>query len=101
MHTSPSCYVVIFKAKVAQLDDEYSAMAARLRKIAFDEFGCTEFISINENGLEVALSYWPSLEHIQAWKKHSDHLIAQSLGQEKWYASYTVEIAQVIRQYTK
>ena len=101
MHTCPSCYVVIFKAKVAQLDSQYSEMAARLRQLAFDEFGCSEFVSLNEGDLEVALSYWPSLEHIQAWKKHSDHLIAQSMGQEKWYASYTVEIAQILRQYNK
>ena len=92
-------YVVIFRAKVRELDQEYSSMAERMRELALQQFGCLEFHSLCEGDDEIALSYWPSEEHIRAWKAHADHLQAQRLGRERWYESYSVEVAQVTRQY--
>lgn len=76
-------YVVIFKAKVRQFDDEYSQMAERMRELALTEFGCLEFNAVTEGDQEIALSYWPSEEHIKAWKQHPEHLAAQQLGKER------------------
>ncbi|WP_018623792.1 antibiotic biosynthesis monooxygenase family protein [Kangiella aquimarina] len=92
-------YVVIFKAKVRQFDDEYSQMAERMRELALTEFGCLEFNAVTEGDQEIALSYWPSEEHIKAWKQHPEHLAAQQLGKERWYESYSVEIAEIMRSY--
>lgn len=92
-------YVVIFKAKVRQFDDEYSQMAERMRDLALTEFGCLEFNAVTEGDQEIALSYWPSEEHIKAWKQHPEHLAAQQLGKERWYESYSVEIAEIMRSY--
>lgn len=92
-------YVVIFKAKVRQFDDEYSQAAQRMRELAINEFGCLEFNAVTEGDLEIALSYWPSEEHIKAWKQHPEHIKAQQLGKQRWYESYSVEIAEVKRCY--
>jgi len=46
------------------------------------------------------VSYWPDEASIRAWKQHTDHLVAQRLGRERWYASYTVDIAEVTRHYS-
>lgn len=92
-------YVVIFKAKVRQFDDEYSQMAERMRELALTEFGCLEFNAVTEGDQEIALSYWPSEDHIKAWKQHPEHLAAQQLGKERWYESYSVEIAGIMRSY--
>ena len=62
-------YAVIFQATVNELDDEYYETAARLRELALSEYGCTEFSSYTQGTEEVAISYWPSKTHIQAWKK--------------------------------
>ena len=43
--------------------------------------------------------YWPDEASIRAWKQHSDHLAAQRMGRERWYASYTVDVAEVRRSY--
>jgi heme-degrading monooxygenase HmoA len=95
-----SMYVVIFRAKPGTIDNNYSATAARLRELAFSDFGCIDFVSAaEENGNEVALSYWPDLDSIRQWKAHSDHVMAQELGREKWYASYLVQIAEIKREY--
>ena len=35
-----------------------------------------------------------------AWKAKAEHLAAQKLGRERWYAAYTVRIAKVEREYS-
>jgi heme-degrading monooxygenase HmoA len=93
-------YVVIFRARVRQFDAEYSAMAARMRSLALEQFGCLSFTAATEGEQEIAVSYWPDETSIRAWKQHSEHLMAQQLGRQRWYASYEVDIAQVQRSYT-
>ncbi|MBD3654815.1 antibiotic biosynthesis monooxygenase [Kangiella sp.] len=92
-------FVVIFKAKVRQFDDQYSQTAQRMRELALTEFGCLEFNAVTEGDQEIALSYWPSEEHIKAWKQHPEHLAAQQLGKQRWYEFYSVEIVEVKRSY--
>lgn len=92
-------FVVIFQAKVRRLDDEYLTVAARMRELALGQFGCLEFTAVTEDQDEVALSYWPSEEHVRAWKAHSEHVLAQQLGRARWYESYTVQVAEITREY--
>ena len=92
-------FVVIFRAKVRQVDSEYAEVAARMRELALGQFGCLEFTAVTEGTDEIALSYWPSEDHICAWKAHSEHVLAQQLGREHWYESYTVQVAEVTRAY--
>ncbi len=92
-------FVVVFRATARDLDAEYSTTAAYLRDRALSEFGCLEFEAVNENGKEVALSYWANLDDIQRWKALAEHLQAQAKGRSLWYESYSVEIAQIVRRY--
>lgn len=92
-------YAVIFKARVAQLDDEYGPMATRLRNLALDQYGCREFVSATEGDFEIALSYWESEEQIRAWKQNAEHLVAQAFGRSKWYKAYSVQVVQILREY--
>lgn len=92
-------YVVIFKAAIRNLDSDYSTTAARMRELALSEFGCLEFQVVTEGKEEVALSYWPDEASIRAWKSHPEHVLAQQLGKQKWYESYTVQIAHIDREY--
>jgi heme-degrading monooxygenase HmoA len=93
-------FVVIFRAKVRAFDADYSAMAAQMRELALTQFGCLDFTAVTEGEQEIALSYWPDEASIRAWKQHADHLMAQKLGRERWYAAYSVEIAQITRSYS-
>jgi heme-degrading monooxygenase HmoA len=92
-------FVVIFRAKIRSLDAEYSQMASRMRALAMEEFGCTEFQAVCEGPNEVALSYWPSEEAIRAWKAHPAHVLAQKTGARRWYESYSVQVAKLGREY--
>lgn len=92
-------YVVIFRAKIRVLDEKYSLMAARMRELALTQFGCIEFQSVTQGVNEVALSYWPSEEAIRSWKAHPEHVLAQRAGRERWYESYSVQVAEITREY--
>jgi len=90
---------VIFRAKIHFIDDEYRDMAAKMRQLAFDQYGCLDFNAVTEGDQEVAVSYWPSHDHVKAWHADSDHKQAQRLGRNRWYKEYSVEITEVVRQY--
>ena len=92
-------FVVIFRAQVRQFDAEYSAMAAQMRALALAQFGCLAFNAVTEGDQEIAVSYWPDEASIRAWKQHTEHLQAQQLGRDRWYASYSVDIAEIRRSY--
>jgi len=91
--------MVIFRARIRKLDDEYARVAARMRELAIAEFGCIEFHAVSEGAEEVALSYWPDEESIRRWRNHPEHLLAQQTGSERWYESYSVQVARITRQY--
>ena len=93
-------YAVIFRAKIAELDSEYSAVAKQMRDLAINKYGCREFTSCTEGSREIAISYWDTEEQIKAWKQDVDHLSAQNKGHSKWYSSYTVQVAEVVRAYS-
>ena len=92
-------YAVIFRAEIKMLDDAYSEMASKMRNLAVLKYGCIEFTAVTEGTQEIAISYWNNPEDIQRWKKDSEHLIAQELGQSSWYHSYKVQIVEIKREY--
>ena len=92
-------YVVIFRARIRAFDAEYAQTAARMRDLALSQFGCLEFHAVSEGDSEVALSYWPDEASIRAWRAHPEHRLAQQAGRERWYASYTVQVATITREY--
>lgn len=92
-------YVVIFKATVLQFDEEYDTTAATLRDLAINEYGCLDFIAATQGNQEIALSYWQNEQDIKRWKTDADHRFAQTMGREKWYKNYQIEIAKITRAY--
>jgi heme-degrading monooxygenase HmoA len=92
-------YAVIFKAQVAELDDEYRQVAKRMRQLASEKYGCTGFISVTEGNEEIAISYWENEKQIKEWKCDPEHIGAQEKGKSKWYKSYQVQVVKVLRDY--
>jgi len=92
-------YAVIFRAKIAGLDEEYSRVAERMKELALGKYGCIEFVSVTQGSEEIAISYWENQNQIQKWRSNSEHILAQELGRSKWYESYKVQVVEVIRAY--
>lgn len=92
-------YVVIFRARIRALDEQYRQSAARLRTLALERYGCMAFHALSEGEEEIALSYWPDEAAIRAWNQDPEHQQAQRLGRERWYEWHRVEVAQIERAY--
>ena len=93
-------YAVIFRAEINELDEAYADMAARMRDLAINKYGCVEFTAVTEGKREIAISYWDDQEQIKAWKQDPEHRKAQKLGRSKWYKSYRVQVVEIIRDYS-
>ena len=66
-------YAVIFKATVAELNDEYFHTAEKLKQLAFEKYACQDFVSVTEGDEEIAVSYWKTRQHIRDWKNDPQH----------------------------
>ena len=92
-------YAVIFRAKDAEIDEEYSRTAGRMRRLALEKYGCTEFTSVTGGDEEISISYWETQEQIKAWKNDAEHIAAQEIGKSRWYRWYKVQVVKVVREY--
>ena len=92
-------FAVIFRAQPGMQDEKYDETVTRMRELAFEKYGCIDFIAVTEGDQEIAISYWDSEESIKNWKSDSEHMLAQQQGRSKWYESYIVQVVEIKREY--
>lgn len=91
-------YAVIFTSVQTETIEGYAEMAAHMETLAKQQAG---FIGLDSarSSIGITVSYWKTLEAIQQWKQHSEHVIAQQKGIRNWYAYYDVKICKVEHEY--
>ncbi|MCE2868792.1 MAG: antibiotic biosynthesis monooxygenase [Xanthomonadaceae bacterium] len=94
----PPYYAVIFTSLRTEGDNGYGDMATKMVELAAQQSGFLGIESAREE-LGITVSYWSDLESIRNWKTNAEHLQAQRLGREQWYASFKVRISKVERDY--
>ena len=96
----PPYYAVVFSSQRTDGDHGYAAMADRMVELARQQPG---FLGVESargaDGFGITVSYWASEADIAAWKQQTEHLVAQTLGRERWYAQYSLRVARVERAY--
>ena len=97
----PPYYAVIFTSQRKKGDHGYEKMAEAMSELALKQPGCLGAESVRgADGLGITVAYFTDESSIKAWKRNAQHLDAQRLGIEKWYAHYQVRVAKVERDYT-
>lgn len=97
----PPYYAVIFTSLRTDGEKGYGDMANEMVELAQEQPGFLGVESARDpNGTGITVSYWDSEEAIRLWKANARHLIAQKLGREKWYESFTTRVSKVERSYT-
>ncbi len=95
----PPYWAVIFTSvRTAEDDEGYAAMAELMERLAEGRPGYLGLESARQ-AVGITVSYWADQNAIVAWKRDLEHLAAQRLGREKWYAAYSLRVAKVERDY--
>jgi heme-degrading monooxygenase HmoA len=94
----PPYTAVIFTSLRTDGDRGYDATSDRMDELAAQQPGYLGIESARD-GVGITVSYWATPAHAAAWKAVAEHLEAQRLGREQWYAAYRVRVATVEREY--
>lgn len=94
----PPYYAVIFTSIQTGDLEGYADMADRMLELASEQPGFLGFETAR-SGLGISVSYWKDEAAILNWKKNAEHLVAQRLGKEQWYAYYRLRVCKVEREY--
>ncbi|MDX3455304.1 antibiotic biosynthesis monooxygenase [Streptomyces sp. ME02-8801-2C] len=96
----PPYYAVIITTRPAEDLEGYAAMSERMAELGEAQPGYLGRESMtDEQGRDLVVIYYTDEAAITAWKAHPEHLEAQRLGRQRWYSSYSVEVARVERAY--
>ena len=49
-------------------------------------------------GQGITVSYWRSLDALQAWGKNVEHRVAQAVGRTRWYERFRLRVCRVERE---
>jgi heme-degrading monooxygenase HmoA len=98
----PPYYAVIFTSQRTEGDDEgYGIMARAMVTWAASQPGTLGIESARgASGVGITVAYFSDPAAIRAWKENVEHLAAQKLGKERWYAHYQLRVARVERDYS-
>lgn len=93
----PPYFAVIFTSIRAEGDDGYGAVARQMVELASEQPGFLGFESARQE-IGISVSYWVSLEAIEAWKANTAHRHAQGRAKD-WYKAFRVRVCRVEREY--
>lgn len=93
----PPYYAVIFTSRRSDELEGYDEMSERMVELAAGQTGFLGIESVRDGAIGITVSYWASLDAIDAWRKDVEHRVAQRLGRERWYDEYSIRVAYVER----
>jgi heme-degrading monooxygenase HmoA len=93
--------VVLFRSRLtaAALENGYGDMTREMAGLASSMPGFVEEKSFtSEDGEQLTVVWWQDHDTLGAWREHVRHRTAQHLGRERWFESYTMDVATVVRR---
>jgi heme-degrading monooxygenase HmoA len=77
----------------------YEALNARMYELVQRIPGFAGVTGYGGDGEDIGVVRFDSLESLRAWREHPEHVVAQQRGRDEFYASYTIEVCEVVRAY--
>jgi heme-degrading monooxygenase HmoA len=89
----------IFRSRLREGAQRYPATAERMEALAAEQPGFLGIKSFEAaDGERLSLFRFESLAALEAWRDHPEHRDAQRLGRSEFYASYSIELCEPIRE---
>lgn len=96
-------FAVIFRSLRRQdNDDLYAQWSERMSAAVTEVDGYSSHVSFRDPSTRegVTIAYFENEEAIRHWREFPEHLEAQQLGRESFYLNYTVQVAEIVRDYS-
>jgi len=93
----PPYYAVIFTSVRTDGDNGYSETAKEMLELASKQPGFLGFETARQE-IGISVSYWSTLESIEAWDENVTHRQAQNRAKD-WYKTFRVRVCRVEREY--
>jgi heme-degrading monooxygenase HmoA len=100
-HQEEAMVVVTFRNRMAPGADlqEYEQRVAKLFAIVAAMPGFRGIRSYEgEDGEKLSLIEFDSHESLAVWRENAEHLVAQELGRQRYYAEYHLQICDLVRE---
>lgn len=93
-------FAVIFRGTIKNTDDKSRVAIERMKHLALVRYGCTGFYDVVDQQQVLAVSYWPDMASMRAWKEDPAHPLVLQPETEPWYLSYNIQIVAIKREYS-
>ncbi len=95
--------VVIFEVKPTAVGKaEYLELAGAIKAELLEAKGvisAERFESLTEQGKLLSMSVWEDMQSVDTWRNNVAHRFAQQRGFGELFESYTIRVAEVVREY--
>lgn len=94
--------VIVFRSRVRpNVEESLNAVGMRMYELAASMPGFLSYKDFAaEDGENVAIVEFDSLENLAAWRDHPEHQEAQAQGRSTFFEAYSVQVAEVVRTST-
>jgi heme-degrading monooxygenase HmoA len=93
--------VVVFRSRVREgVGEALSQVGQRMYELASSMPGFISYKDfVAEDGENVAIVEFESLETLAAWREHPEHKIAQQQGRDLFFSEYHIQVCTPVRDY--
>jgi len=89
--------ITVFRSRLADgIDVDYAVVAKRMSELAIAMPGYVEHKTfVADDGERLTLATFTNRETHEAWRTHPEHIAAQHAGRDRFYAEYSLTVAEV------
>ena len=95
--------VVVFRSRIRPgTEQELGRLGARMYELASSMPGYVSYKDfVAEDGENVSIIEFESIESVTAWREHPEHKIAQRRGREEFFSEYHIQVCTPVRESRK
>ena len=94
--------VCIFRStRTKHSTEEYEEWSDRMDRMVVTMPGYMGHVSFRDDSSRtgITVSYFRSMQMLEAWRELPEHRVAQALGRSRFYEDYEIEVAEIVRHY--
>jgi heme-degrading monooxygenase HmoA len=93
--------IIVFRSKIKPgVEEALTQVGMRMYELASTMPGYLSYKDfVAEDGENVSIIEFESLEAVAAWRDHPEHKLAQQRGRDEFFAEYHIQVCTPIRDY--